>query len=671
MIRRRKAVSLSTAVAVAVVVIVIVIGVAAVLQETRQKSSVTTPPTKSTTSLTVTTTTTTTSPQTQLKPENSSVLVDDSQTSAPDGLDPAFGFFSQDEGVFYDVYQELLVFNGSSVTQMVPELAENYTSFNNYMNYTFNIRPHVKFSTGYPLTASTVWFSFVRELFMGQDVGWGNYIGLTLNATQFFNTGYAFPWGTQNAVAYATGVHAASTNLTLAAKLLGQMLSNWNPSNATIEKLMSYPHQAYVVTGPMTFQINLMVHYAYFPTVLQGWWGAVVDPAYVDAHGGVQANTVNSYFNNNGGPGTGPYMIKSVGSSLSTVVLVRNPTYWNQNSTTDIPTLAPAHIPEIVINYGLSHTDRVEDFAANKAQISYVSIPFFAQMYNSYEYRNMYSFSQILRNFGPTMRFLYFAFNTQRFPTNNRDYRYALVHAINYTQLLDQLYSFNGSVYAQEYYGPVSPSFPQYQYLNHTNYQFNLNIAAKYLNKSMWQMGYQVVMPNGTVLGNPNAPVFPAQTFQTVAPLTAALSTETEIIESGFRELGIPFTVQLVTSTVYEEELASAQSSPQYVLQEYGPDWPDPYNQILLAAYTTYDSNAAWMNVSKINNILFNISYLTNPSQQLREAQYVYNYTYYYAPYAWMPNPDATYFVQPYVHGLVWNVVYTELIYDTMYYQPS
>jgi len=58
------------------------------------------------------------------------------------------------------------------------------------------------------------------------------------------------------------------------------------------------------VLNSNTFEINLLVHYKFFLQDIATWWGAIVDTAYMDAHGGVQAN---SYFDANGGPGTGPY----------------------------------------------------------------------------------------------------------------------------------------------------------------------------------------------------------------------------------------------------------------------------------------------------------------------------------------------------------------------------
>ena len=40
------------------------------------------------------------------------------------------------------------------------------------------------------------------------------------------------------------------------------------------------------------------------------------------------ANAVNSYANINGIPGTGPYFMKTIGSSMSTITLKNTPNYW-------------------------------------------------------------------------------------------------------------------------------------------------------------------------------------------------------------------------------------------------------------------------------------------------------------------------------------------------------
>jgi peptide/nickel transport system substrate-binding protein len=662
--------------ALSIVVVILVVGSLLIISITRkpttsETSYTTTPTTQSSTStITPTSSSTTSSFQSALSSPNTSVFVDDSQTSAPDGLDPAFGFAPPDVSFFASVFQELVEFNGSSVVQVVPALASGYNVSNGYQNYTFTIRPNVSFSNGDPLTAADVWFSFVRELYDGQAVGIANYLGLTMNGTSFAQTGYALPWGLRSALAYATGNQAVLTNTTLMAEYLNNIMSNFNPDNATIQHLIGYPNQAYVVSGPMTFRINLLVHYSYFLTDVASWWGAIVDPAYVDSHGGVQANSVNTYFDSNGGPGTGPYMVKSVESSLSSITLIKNPNYWNHNSTSTTPNLEAAHIPVVIINYGLPHTDRVEEFATNQAQMSYVSIPFFGQMYNSYQYKNLYSFNQILFNASPPIGFYALEFNTQRFPTNNTDLRFALVHAINYTAILNEAYSYDGKPYAQEYYGPVSPVFPIFRQLEIPNYQYNINLAAKYLNMSLWQMGYQVTMPNGTVLGNPTKPVLPPIPITVVAPVDPGLQAELEIIISGFSQIGVQASIAPITLSVLISEITSPKTSPISALTPFYPDWPDPYDQLIDAAFTTLDGLVAWMNVSTLNSILYSLPFLTNATQQLQEAKYVYNYTYYYAPYAWTPTPDNYFFIQPYVRGAYYNPI-SGYSYNSIYYSNT
>ena len=181
--------------------------------------------------------------------------MDDSQIQPPDALDRATGFTIDDEYYFDAVFQQLVEFNGSNY-QIVPVLASNYSVENNYQSYIFQIRPNVTFSDGHPLNAYDVWFSFVRELYLGQAVGISNYYELTVEPNST-SSGYVLPWGIRHAIQAATGL-PATTNINLTISVLNNMLSNFNPSNTTQAEIMSYPQQAYVVLGPMSFRINLL-----------------------------------------------------------------------------------------------------------------------------------------------------------------------------------------------------------------------------------------------------------------------------------------------------------------------------------------------------------------------------------------------------------------------------
>jgi peptide/nickel transport system substrate-binding protein len=675
---RKRGISTPIIVGVAVVIVIIIVAGVFIITQHSVTSSSTTPTQSSSsqiitttlsTSLTTTQTTTSATQSTSgfhLTPQNSSVFVDDSNTGPPDSLDPAVGIYLTDVPFFNAVFQELVEFNGSSETQVVPVLASNYTVENNYQTYIFSIRPGVAFSTGDRLTAADVWFSLTRMLYIGYEDG--NFGNLTINLSTLSATGLSLPWGVRAAIQQATGL-PATTNSTIARLALNNILSNFDPNNATIQKVMAYPKQVFVVPSSMVFEVHLLNHYRFFIQELAVWWAAIVDPAFVDAHGGVQANTQNNYFNVNSGPGTGPYVTESIGPTFSDIVLEINPAYWGLNAT-NIPMVAePPHIPVIIINYGLEHTDRVEEFAANHAQLSYVGNSFLGQMYSSYQYKKFYSFNDIFDNLGlyPNLNML--GMNTQKYPTSNTNFRLAVVHAINYTQLLDT-YSFNGSTYAENYLGPITPGFgAYYDPGNLSLYSYNDNLAVHYLNLAGEQEDFSVTLPNGTVIGNTSAPPLAPITIDYSAPLTPFTQLQLTIIQSDLSKIGLAVGLQGFPPSEYYS-FDTPQDSPNMALDGWVASWDDPVLQELVAFITPTYFYTPWMNVSRVNQILSTLPFLTNQTQQIQLIKEVYNITYWYAPGAWLPDPDLYFFIQPYVQGLIYNM-FVAYWYNTIYYATS
>jgi ABC-type transport system substrate-binding protein len=557
---------------------------------------------------------------------------------------------------------------------VTPALAESYTIQNNQI-FTFNIRPGVVFSNGNPVNAAVVWFSFVRNLYMNQGIVALNYIYLTVNTTTPAITGLTLPWGLLDAVQSATGL-PTTTNYKLAETVLNNMLSNFDANNATIQKIMSYPDQAYVVTGPMTFTINLMKPYSppYFLSNIAQWWAAILDPVYIDAHGGVQANTPNSYFNLNGAPGTGPYYIASIGTGFSTFVLKANPTYWGLHATNIPPVLQPAHIPVIVINYGLSTSQKSEAFATNQAQISWVDFPLLGQAWDAYGYKQYATFSQVFDNFGAGPNTSYFSLNPGKYPTNNNDFRLAVVHAINYTQMLDESYTFNGTVYAQNYLGPLSQ--PWGKYYNPDNlplYSFDIPLAISYMNQAGLEEHFSLTLPNGTVIGDTSAPTLAPVQLVLVAPITTTEQTQATIVQSDLSQIGLPIAVQAVTAS---EELtySNAQTTPNMFYGGWGPDFPDPILQQMYELLTPSIPVVSLMNDTQATQILNSLTFETNQTTYIHGIAQLYNITYNYAPFIWLPNYENYVLLQPYVHGMVYSPYTTPFgmyWYNTLYYSSS
>ncbi|BCU67574.1 peptide ABC transporter permease [Sulfolobales archaeon HS-7] len=596
-----------------------------------------------------------------LGPRNSSILVDISQTVPPDSLDPSTGFCISDSPLYNAIYQEIVEFNGSNYSDIVPVIAANWTT-QNYQNYTFFIRHGVYFSDGVRVNATTVWFSLYRMILMGQSPGIVNYAGLLFNVTEYSDTGYAIPWGVANAIHNVTGL-PTNVNTTLAACILSKILSDFNTSNVTIQKIMEYPCQAVVVKGPYEVEINSIVPYKDLLEILAAW-ATIQDPAFVDLHGGVQPNQPNTYINLHGMPGTGPYVISYIGQGFSTIVLKENPNYWGKYQ--EVPSIAqPAHIPVIEIEYSVSHVDRIEEFKNNQVQISYVGFSSLSQ-FPTYD----------VKQFGAPVGSYYISMNTQEYPTNITALRLAIVHAINYSALL-QVFKFGNSTFASEYLGPISPQFAIYDYvINHDHlslYSYNLSLAISYLNEAGYEGHFYVTLPNGTTVGNVSGTELTPLSIYVLAPVTNYEEEELQIIQKDLEEIGIAISITPVTSSV-ADGWDTPSTTPDMVYLPWLPDWPDPIFQELIANTYVLDGgfsgNMAWVNESQLNQIYQNLAFLTNQTQQWEEVAYAYKIVYNLAPYIWLPMPYTYFLVQPYVGGFEYNQ-FVGYFYNTMYYKTN
>ena len=449
-----------------------------------------------------------------LSPSNNSTLTDVSaadQLAAPDYMDPASGFYTQDGPLYTALYQELIELNGTSVTQVVPVLAQNYT-IQNYQNYTFNLRRGVTFNNSDPMNASDVWFSLYRTLVMGQGPGATNFGAFLFNDTQFSDTLIALPWGFESdlrnagvALPYPSNTSNLNySNVNFSANYLANMLSHFSPwNNATQRSIMGYPDQAVVVnyTNPYVVEVKSLEPYRFFLEDLSQWWGAVTDPIFVDEHGGVASMASNSYTDQCGVPGTGPYEFEHIGTTFNTIVIKANPNYWAVGKT-GIPAVAqPAHIKTIVMDFTISHSDRVEGFVDNDYQISYVSQRYIGSIANTKPYDSM-PMSSFFLNYGAQPSLYYVSMNTQRFPTSITDFRLALAYSVNYSAL-DQSYYYGNDYLANNYLGPVSPNFQSYYNPGDLScITYNLQLAEHYINLAGIEGHFFVTLKNGTKLGD-------------------------------------------------------------------------------------------------------------------------------------------------------------------------
>ena len=601
-------------------------------------------------------------------------FTDTSQTAAPEQLDPATGFFTTNGPLFSAVFNNLVEFNGSS-THVVPVLASHVYNVND-KNYTFDIRSYANFSNGQQLNASSVWFSFERGIIMGQGPYASDYSGILFNGTAYGNTsiGIALPNGTIPALESAGYKITGNTSqqYKTAAMDLDNILSHFN-YNATEMKVMTYKGQALVVNSKDNVSINTMVPYAYLLSDIAGSWGDIVEPSYVDAHGGVTYNSPNSYLDANGAIGSGPYIISSVGKGFSTIVLKANPNYWVDGHNSSVPAIAqPAHIKTVVIKYGLSHADRLEDFDRGISQISTVAPTSFKQMIDGYHIaadRN----TSLVKSY-PEIGNFYISMNMADKYTNNTHFREALYDAMNYSAEL-KVYNnnYNRSAEAYQELGPLSPIYG-HAYYNPDNFSLptqNLTAAIQNLSTAGHEMHFYVKLPNGNKIGDTSGKDLSSHTFTItgISPFNTVEKSQLTIAVDSFSDIGLTFKTAGVTESTVSG-WTNNTSTPQFVDLGWLPDYPDPIGQQLIPVYDVADGGAfggndAWVDNKTLQQNFTKLDFL-NESTQVADMKNLSKVVYDQYAYMWMPMPNDVFFVAPVVHGFVFNSITSSYFYNLM-----
>ncbi|KUO90642.1 MAG: hypothetical protein AT713_00100 [Caldivirga sp. JCHS_4] len=599
-------------------------------------------------------------------PSNTSVIIS-IENEPPNSVDPAVGFYAGEDEIMTNVYQGLIMFNYTSINSFVPIIASSWQVAPNYTVYVFNIRHGVYFANGDPVNATTFWFSIYRVILMNQ-VDASFFTNILYNGTEATVTGYAIPWGACHALAYATGNSAYTSNYTLCAYALANVLSNFNVHNITIQKLMSYPNQAIVVLDPYTLEFKLLNPYMFFLQILAEYPASAVDPVFVDQHGGVVPNQQNTYMNTHT-MGTGPYqVVQWVPGQM--VVLQANPNYWAAKlppSESNIM-LTPPKIKTVILEYTSSANQIINMLESGKAQLmGPLAIPALPPLYLPSLEQNPCLRVVIEPPSAPTWLFLMITLDTQKYPLNITAVRVALVHAINYTEILDTVAMGAGELYV----GPISPGMPFYNPGNLPPYNYDPNLAIQILKS----LGFKLTLPNGTVI-NPNGqPLSLTLTYVSDDPAQVKIAQEVQIMLS---QIGVQLTLNPVT-TQQEENLISqpctAPRYPQMLIWYWYPSWLDPVYQDLVvqtnAMYSGIAGNVACFNNTVVNEITNVLPFITNETLMTQYVAEVYNITYQQAPDIWL-YAIRQYWVQScYVQGVFWNPGILGYYFPLMYYNTT
>jgi len=485
---------------VATVVIVIVIlavaaGAAFLLYPTAPSTSTTSSTTSSTTA-TSPTSTTASSPQT--------LTIDDicypGCGGSGAGLNNLYWVFENNwpDWLAYTVNQPLVIMNASEYTveqtpNVLPVLAQSWNISPDGKTYTLNLRQNVQFSDGNPFNAYDVW---------AEDYGFyylsGNSSGWLIGFPVFDMSNVTFGPSTITMLTSSGVTHPSQAMLNIMEN------KSW-PIYVTGDNQIVYR-----LKSPFNWFLNILVYFE------------VYDAQYLLDHGGFGTPTsVNSYFNLNPLPGTGPYIVSKV-VDQQYVQFTQNPTYWGKSLTqAEIkadPYLDPGHVNTVIVQSQANDIARVSDLTTGAAQIAAIDPTEFKLIG--------------LNNF--------VAFNTQVYPTNITDVRQAITHAINWTDVIQTIYFGMASpVIPPEY-----PLWTQYYNLNNYSvsqiYSYNPTLAKQYLQKA----------------GFSDLSTFPTLTLRIYAGCPLC-SDEAQMIQSYLSNIGINTNILVVTMQQYWSDVGS------------------------------------------------------------------------------------------------------------------
>jgi peptide/nickel transport system substrate-binding protein len=508
--------------------------------------------------------------------------------------------------VVQNVYPGLIGYAGSSITQFDPVLAANYTESPNATTYVFNIRPGLEFSDGQPVDAYSVWFEYYRitinngppGYILGPVTSGGPFLPGNVSVSDLNNFNFTSPTASQLAVMEA--------------------------SNQSIQVLGQYSVAINLLSGPMP---SLLWR-------LAGPAGGLLDPNFVQTHGGVQINsTENTYISQNGGPGAGPFEVKSWVQGQA-ITLVNNPLYWGSKP----------HLTTVILRYLSVATNAISDLKSGAAQMVF-NIPF-------NELTGVTGTAGItLENAGLSIDIGYLGINTQMYPLNITAVRLAINYAINKTQIIDSVLG----GYGQPFQGPVPDGM-----IGHNNSITPIGYNLTYAEQLLTQAGF------------PGGKGIPALTMEyyTGDPVVADVM---QTIESDLTQLGLSINLQGVASTPYFtmlETLPRTASYPALLWGDWFPDYafPDDY------AYNIDNPNSVW-NIANLNNTqitdLTNEALTANSTASInQDYSQVMSLDKNLSGTVWLFQLQDGYGVPAYlstVHGVTWNPMLYGFNYSSIY----
>jgi len=390
-------------------------------------------------------------------------------------LDPALDYESTGFEVVANVYETLVAYNGTSTSDFVPVISDQVPTVANglvspdFMNYTYHIRPGMKFSNGDPITAWDVKYSITR--------------------TMLFNSGSPFPNGWIISQFFIPGQLIAGFSAAQTYSLVNDAITV-NNATQTVVFHLKYP------APPLLF--NQVIADPFGAGIVDHLWLESTGPKIRWTPAGFLDYENYSFLQNyvpawrNGAVGSGPFMIDYV-ANPDAVVLKPNPMFQA------LPGVPAATVSKVVLQYVADPATRELSLESGQADIAGIPSSHFDVA------RRLQGLGLIRIQFNPTLNMFWWNFNLEIYqsavgsttnPYGNQvppdffvdlNMRKAFAYAYNYRQYLDQIVGnkkFNAT-FGTPFNGIIPQGMVGYEDLSAMNI-FDMVQARSYYNQTAW-----------------------------------------------------------------------------------------------------------------------------------------------------------------------------------------
>src|SRR5436309_6973304 len=182
--------------------------------------------------------------------------------------------------------------------------------------------------------------------------------------------------------------------------------------------------------------------------------------------------------------GTGPYVVKTFNSATG-YLIQPDPNYWakNASATESWNNIIQPAKASIQINFQSSAVTAIADIKSGAvAGLSFAYVG--PSQIDSLTAASCVDARLLDIVYGSTAGGWWIYMNQKTDPFTDIHVRAAVVHAINYDEIISR--AFSGK--AQRWVGPVPPGYPYYNSGNLQPYSYDLNLAMQEMNQSRWKL---------------------------------------------------------------------------------------------------------------------------------------------------------------------------------------